>query len=304
MTVYSNSRLSCFEKCPLQFRYRYIDRIRRDTQGIEAFLGNRVHEAIEHLYRVLREGRKPRTAEVVAFYHRKWEENYDPSRIAIVRHGLCAADYLQAGEEYVSGYCDRRRPEEDGETLGLEDEFQLALDPAGRYQIRGFIDRLARVADGVYAVHDYKTSAWLPRDADLRRDRQLTFYQMSVTERYPDAREIRLIWHYLAHGKRLESRRSETDIAAHRTAAMRLIDAIEAAREHPPRESALCRWCEYRDICPAQKHQVSMERQAAERRRKDEDDRRLMAAARPAGRAEQLSLIPAPAAARPRPPAG
>ncbi len=41
--VYSHSRLSTFEKCPLQFRYRYIDKIKRDTRGIEAFLGIRVH---------------------------------------------------------------------------------------------------------------------------------------------------------------------------------------------------------------------------------------------------------------------
>ena len=41
MPVYSNSRLSAFEKCPLQYKYRYIDRIRTGTEGIEAFLAKR-----------------------------------------------------------------------------------------------------------------------------------------------------------------------------------------------------------------------------------------------------------------------
>lgn len=304
MPVYSHSRLSSFEKCPLQYRFRYIDRIKRDTQGIEAFMGSRVHEAIEFLYRALGEGRNPSAAEVVGVYHRAWAEKYSAERIRIVRTGYCAADYRATGERCVRRYCERRRPSDDGETLGLEDGFQLALDPAGRYQIAGVIDRLARVADGVYEIHDFKTSASLPSDEDLRRDRQLTFYQMAVGERYPDAREIRLVWHFLAHGKRLESRRSEAEIAGHRSATMRLIDAIEAARDHPARESALCRWCEYRDICPAQRHLAAAEKAAEERARREAAERRLTAPERSAGRAEQIELMPAPPAARPRPRAG
>lgn len=304
MQVYSHSRLGSFEKCPLQYRFRYIDRIKRDTQGIEAFMGNRVHEAIEYLYRTLRQGRTPRTAEIVDVYRRQWAQNYSPEKVRVVRREYCAADYRATGERYVRRYCENRRPSEEGETLGLEDKFELSLDPAGRYQILGVIDRLARVADGVYEVHDYKTSASLPSEEELRRDRQLSFYQMSVSQRHPDAREIRLVWHFLAHGRRLESRRTEAEVASHRQAAMRLIDAIEAARDYPARETPLCRWCEYRDICPAQKHWVARERASAERALDEAAERRLRAPERPAGRAEQLSLTPAPQAARPRPRAG
>jgi putative RecB family exonuclease len=180
----------------------------------------------------------------------------------------------------------------------------MALDPAGRYRITGVIDRLARATDGVYEVHDYKTSSSLPREEDLRRDRQLAFYQMSVSQRYPDAREIRLVWHFLVHGRRFESRRSEAEIAAQRQATRRLIDAIEAARDFPPRESALCRWCEYRDICPAQRHVVAAEREAEKHALREAAERRLNAPGRPSGRAEQMSLAPPAPAARPRPPDG
>ena len=34
MTVYSHSRLSSFEKCPNQFRYRYILQIPAESEGI------------------------------------------------------------------------------------------------------------------------------------------------------------------------------------------------------------------------------------------------------------------------------
>ena len=50
MTLYSHSRLSTFENCPLKFKYTYIDKIETGIEeSIEAFLGSRVHEALEKL---------------------------------------------------------------------------------------------------------------------------------------------------------------------------------------------------------------------------------------------------------------
>ncbi len=54
MTIYSHSRLSCFEQCPNKFKLKYIDRVESDIeQSVEAFLGSRVHETLEKLYRDL-----------------------------------------------------------------------------------------------------------------------------------------------------------------------------------------------------------------------------------------------------------
>ena len=52
MTIkrFSHSGIQTYKKCPAQFRYRYIDKIYKKDEGIEAFLGKRVHESIEFLY--------------------------------------------------------------------------------------------------------------------------------------------------------------------------------------------------------------------------------------------------------------
>ena len=47
---YSYSAMQSFQKCPAQFQFRYIDRIFKKDEGIEAFMGKRVHETIENLY--------------------------------------------------------------------------------------------------------------------------------------------------------------------------------------------------------------------------------------------------------------
>lgn len=250
MPVYSHSRLSTFEKCPLQYRYRYIDRIKRDTQSIEAFMGNRVHDALEKLYRDLLASKRPGLDEILAHYHASWESSYS-DKITIVKTDLTPEHYRKTGEECLVKYYRGHDPFDDGQTLGLEERVTLALDEAGRYQLQGYIDRLVRQEQGVYEIHDYKTSGGrLPSDADLRADRQLTLYQMAVEKRFPDAREIRLVWHYLVYDQTKTSARTPREIEQHRKQTIGLIDTIEATRAFPPHESALCRWCEYRDICP------------------------------------------------------
>ena len=49
--IYSHSRLASFENCPKQFEFRYIQKRPRETESIEAFVGKRVHEVLERLYK-------------------------------------------------------------------------------------------------------------------------------------------------------------------------------------------------------------------------------------------------------------
>jgi CRISPR/Cas system-associated exonuclease Cas4 (RecB family) len=249
---------------------------------------------------------------VVAHYHARWAAEFHPEKVRIVRRGLHADDYRATGEECLRYYHAEETPFDQAETLGLEAKFQFALDPNGRYAIMGFIDRLARPSPGIYEVHDYKTGASLPRDSDLRSDRQLSLYQMAVREKYPDATEVRLIWHYLQVRQRLVLSRSEPELEAHRKQAIRLIDTIEAARDYPARESALCRWCEYRDICPTQQGALAIEKAEEAASEKAMQAARLAEA--PAGPAAQASLFgggapaggasAAPTGPRPVPPRG
>lgn len=54
MLIYSHSRLATYENCPQQYKLRYVDRIRLpegSEEGIEAFLGSRVHDALEKLHK-------------------------------------------------------------------------------------------------------------------------------------------------------------------------------------------------------------------------------------------------------------
>jgi hypothetical protein len=50
MPVYSHSQLGTYEECPLKYKLCYRDGIKWYTEGVEAFLGSMVHEALKKCY--------------------------------------------------------------------------------------------------------------------------------------------------------------------------------------------------------------------------------------------------------------
>ena len=123
----------------------------------------------------------------------------------------------------------------------------------------GVIDRLSYLDDGIYEIHDYKTSTTLPAMARIDQDRQLPLYQLAVEEMWRDVREVRLVWHYLAFDKEISTKRSREDLMALKEEVVRIIQRIEREEEFPPLENPICQWCEYRRICPLWSHLYKVE---------------------------------------------
>jgi putative RecB family exonuclease len=250
VTEYSHSRLSSFENCPRQFKYRYVDQIKVEKEGVEAFMGKRVHEILERLYHhIARNARPPSLAQVLERYRKDWSASWH-EKIAIVRKENPQEYYLERGARCIENYYRGHYPFTSGETIALEERLRLRLDDDGRYKMLGIVDRIVRRSEGSFEIHDYKTSASLPPQRNLDRDRQLALYQIGLEQTYPDVKEVELVWHYLIFNKTLRSRRSAEALADLRQATMRLIDKIEAEAEYGARPGPLCRWCDYASICP------------------------------------------------------
>ncbi len=250
MPIYSHSRISSFESCPLKYRFRYLDRIKTGVDGVEAFMGSRVHETLERLYREKKRGVLPKLPSLLSHYESNWERHWHP-KVRIVRSGKTAEHYNQIGRDCITSYYERFVPFDEGRTISIEQRVMFTLDGDGRYKMQGYIDRLVEAEDGTVEIHDYKTSASLPRQTALDEDRQLALYQIGVQEKDPDAHNVVLVWHYLRHKKTLTSRRTPNDLLSLREETIVLIREIEEAKEYPARESKLCAWCDYADMCPA-----------------------------------------------------
>jgi putative RecB family exonuclease len=254
MTVYSHSRLSCYEQCPAKFKLQYIDKVETEAaESVEAFLGNRVHEALEKLYRDLDHHKMNSLEEILGFLRAEWIKNWSDD-IIIVNTEYTKENYQKMAEKYLADYYQRYHPFTQGKTVALEERILIALDPAGQYKMQGYIDRLTEIKDGFYEIHDYKTNARLPLAEYLRTDRQLALYMIGVKNAYPDVRDIRLVWHFLKFDKEVDSTRTDAELAALKTDTIRLIQQIEQEEIFAARPGYLCEWCEFKPLCRQWRH--------------------------------------------------
>ena len=250
MPLYSHSRLSAFEKCPRKFRFRYLDRIIPPIEkSIETHLGKSVHTALEWLYLEVKEKRIPSIDDVVIYYSKTWEKNWDPA-IKNVKKQLTTKDFFNRGVQFLLDYYMRNKPFDDN-TLDIEKRIFIILDQTGKYKIQGFIDRLVyNLKTKEYEIHDYKTSSNLPQPEDVDNDRQLGLYSLAIKELFGKDKEVSLIWHYLAFNRKIYSKRTNEQLDILKKETIELIKKIEATTEFPTKKSYLCHWCEYKPICP------------------------------------------------------
>jgi len=254
MTVYSHSRLSCYEQCPQKFKLQYIDKVETEVEeSVEAFLGSRVHETLEKLYRDLQHQKINSLEELLVFLQSEWKKNWSDD-IVIVSNDYNQENYLKMAEKYVTDYYNRYKPFDNEKTVALEERILIDLDDAGTYRLQGYIDRLTETKDGYYEIHDYKTNSRLPLADYIKSDRQLALYMIGVKNNYPDVKHVRLIWHFLKFDKEIDSTRTDEELGRLKTDTIKLIEMIEQDETFRASPSILCDWCEFKSVCRQWSH--------------------------------------------------
>jgi putative RecB family exonuclease len=247
--IYSHSRLSTFEQCPLKYKLRYIDKIIPTIEKtIEAHLGSVVHSTLEWIYNSVTQDKKtPNVDEIITYYSVKWQDEFS-DEILVVKKEMNARDYFEKGVEFLLNYYNKYSPFKDG-TIECEKKIIIELDE--NTKIQGFIDRLVHnIETGEYEIHDYKTANSLPTQEKMDQDRQLALYSIAIKEMYGQDKGVCLVWHYLAHNQKICSRRTNEQLEQLKNEILNLVDEIEHTKEFPGKKSILCDWCEYKEICP------------------------------------------------------
>ncbi len=207
-----------------------------------------VHLSLQHLHEEAEKGRVLSSKELVEHLHSLWREKYDSS-VVVIKKDMSPSDHLMRAGIGLTAYHRRNHPFNQGRTVGLEHELRFKVHGIREHEFIGYIDRLTCRADGVYEIHDYKTGQRSPSAQQLRQDRQLALYEIGVRQNFPDAREVRLIWHYLAHDKQFTSSRTPEELTILQEKTSSLIERIESVTDFPCDRGPLCKWCEYEDLC-------------------------------------------------------
>ena len=178
MTVYSYSRISTFETCPFQYKLQYIDRITTEEEGVEAFMGSRVHETLEKLYKDLILSKMNTVEDLIEHYNEKWKKEWH-DEVFINKEDMTEEDYRKTGERAIREYYATYHPFDQAKTLWTEKMVQFSLGDE-EHRLRGVVDRLDKTPEGVFEIHDYKASQRMPTQEKMDKDRQLALYQIAV----------------------------------------------------------------------------------------------------------------------------
>lgn len=269
----SPSRAADFKACPLLYRFRTIDRLPQRPSAA-ATRGTLVHAVLERLYdlpaahRTLRRAREllpaewGRLLEAEPALKEILGELRDPPTPEPTVPEPAASEparetdegllerWLAGADRLLDSYFaleDPTRISPIGRELMVE--FDLGDGPV----LRGIIDRLDSTADGDLRVVDYKTGV-APRETyEAKALFQMKFYALVLYRTHGVVpRQLRLI--YLGDKDVLTYSPEAGELDRFERTLRAIWAAIQASierKEFQPSPSRLCRWCDYKALCPA-----------------------------------------------------
>nr|WP_288870446.1 RecB family exonuclease [uncultured Corynebacterium sp.] len=242
----SPSRASDYKRCPLQYRFRAIDRLPEPSTEAQV-KGTLVHAVLEEMFSWPREERTYPAA--VKQLKPTWEQMRidDPTCAEPVED-----DYqlLVDARTLLRGYFTMENP------LGFDAHAQeMPVDftlPNG-VPVRGFIDRVDIAQTGEVRVVDYKTGKKpLPRysqDAQF----QMRFYALVYWRLFGIVpTQLKLMYLKVMDSMILTPSREELEYFERDLAELWWkIEADGKAGSFRPQQSKLCGWCAFQSLCPA-----------------------------------------------------
>jgi len=234
----SASRLKRFAQCPKSFELHYVKGEPSAFNPATTF-GSVLHAALERVYRLIVElkliGRFPEE-QLIAFFEEEWK-----------KASLFDFASFQEGVKILRDYACEHALVDYTTVLGIEQEFRIEVEG---FEVRGFIDRVDRIDDETVLITDYKSNRAIFTRDEVDQDLQLSIYAMAARVLWPWAKKVRLSFYLLRHGFRMETARSDEDLAAARRYVAMLGRASEQASEYEARLNENCNWCDHRMQCP------------------------------------------------------
>jgi putative RecB family exonuclease len=251
---FSYSRLQLFDQCLAKYRFIYLDGRPAGGESIESYLGGRLHEALEWLYREPRRRRgNILFDDLLNQYRSLWKEAWHGC-VHIVQTDWQTDDYYQMGQRCLAGFYRRYAPF-DEPVEGTERVISFTLDRDEGYLMTAVLDRLDQHGPGWWSIHDYKSGKRIITAAQAEKDLQMKVYYLALVKTLENAERVDVVWHFLRHGREVILENVVWNPQRITTMLSKRIDRIKEREAQPqtlrPRESPLCNWCYYWDVCPA-----------------------------------------------------
>ena len=236
----SANAVQSYATCPMRFKLERDWKIPGEAAAAMQY-GFAIHTVLKNYYDPAAHAKEFSIDDAVQAFRVEFGKGYidDPVQRKI---------YEERGEDQLRTML-QASPRGSANVIATEHKFSFRL---GDREIRGRIDRIDQLEDGVVRVIDYKTGA--PKDRKFAEESlQLSIYAMAVAQMNLSPRELVLV--NVQDNSLAVAGRTPKQLD---TAREKIEDAAEGIRrgEFDPRPGQHCRWCDYRNLCPATEQRV------------------------------------------------
>jgi len=233
----SASAIKTYEQCPKKYFFNYKQKAPK-KQWDHFDLGNVCHKTLELFHLAyLKEGTTKRTLGKIM------SASFETARKSFPNLGDILAS---EAKDMLMGYLQTAKQNGMPLVKGCETSFDFKLKD--NVLIRGVVDRIDVLKDGRFRIIDYKTT----KNVKYLDEFQLSVYGLWLKEKYPHVEEFNGAYVLLKHNSKLKEYTFNTeDIEKARKNLIDCADKIMIENVWTPIPTALCNWCDFKEICPA-----------------------------------------------------
>ncbi|MHB1988105.1 MAG: RecB family exonuclease [Acidimicrobiales bacterium] len=242
------SKISAFTSCPLAFRFSVLEHL-PEPPSLPAVRGTLVHRALQLFFTDTEPAERDRARAEVSLEAAFAELSAPDGELAVLALGTQAREELF---RQASTLVDRYFELEDPRTVrpaGLELDLRVEVDGL---VLRGIIDRLDVLADGRFAIVDYKTGR-APRAEQVKSRLSGVQLYAFLCEEILGQRPAAVRLFYLRDRVVVSAEPTDMSMRGVRQRAGAVWKAIERAcqdSDFRPSPSSLCSWCAFQRYCP------------------------------------------------------
>lgn len=244
----SFSQIAAFSTCPMQYKYAHILKVPTFGRHSMSF-GKSMHNALQKFLEQVKQRQETTSTPVIpssnelielfdACFIDEWYES-DEQR----------EDYRKQGKQSLNAFYAEILAQTP-KVFGLELGFTLKV---GEVLVKGRIDRIDELPDGSLEVVDYKTGN--PK-TKLEWDdkRQLVLYALALEQCLPVPKPVKkLTYYYLTTNESVSFEPTEKDRQKLTDQILDTMARIEKSDFAADPDPMKCRYCDFKDICPAAK---------------------------------------------------